>query len=76
MRLRKVENRKIKTPENAKQVSTSTERRQEDVMKAEVMVACEIMPIRLFRPSIPSRGIIEKEICKVVCVGWWVEVLS
>jgi hypothetical protein len=38
MRLRKVENRKRKTPENAKQVSTSTERRQEDVMRAEVMV--------------------------------------
>jgi hypothetical protein len=45
-------------------------------MRAEVMVACEIMPRRLFRPSIPSHGIIEKEICKVVFVGWWVEVLS
>jgi hypothetical protein len=76
MRLRKAENRKRKTPENAKQVTTSRERRQEDVMRAEVMVACEIMPIRLFRPSIPSHGIIEKEICKVVFVGWRVEVLS
>ena len=41
-------------------------------MRAEVVVPCEIKPRHPFRPSMPSRGIIEKEICNVVFVSCWV----
>jgi hypothetical protein len=75
MRLRKVENRKRKTPENAKTTKyfhrTQTRGCNEGGSHGSMRNHAET-PIR---PSIPSHGIIEKEICKVVFVGWWIEVV-